>query len=861
MRLLLALLTFLVALGTAEARVVALLFDDSGSMGGRLQLPAFGAQLLVSTLDGRLGEDRLIAARMSRIESNQPIEEIAIETPAAQQKAIDAIATRWPVAKGGTPYQQIELLLAAIARIQKPGEEAFLIIFTDGVFEPQESLPPPAAFKPLFEGYKGRMPGPLRAEFMLIDAGTGDLLANVEAQGVRSALLETFNGDAREGRHDVTNSTDMIEAVKDIVARVASTDRRGQNRFLKRSGTSIAIDTPLSIRRIVVVATAGADDPPSRPGATAFAATARTELVARMRGADTKGRWAGETLAGHVTHFVFQPRLPAGIHEVPFDKPPGNAFLLFQTGAALRLSLHDEAGQAIPALNGIHRIPLGAKVVAILEVIDETGGQAAAVPLARFGPGTELKAAAESGGQVAPLDVRTDAGGGFADAALPTDHPGPGTVQASLRIEGFVSTYARPITYEVVEVAARQLAIELAGVENCPTCAADQFRHTITAADRRRAVAKATVTVDAPIAGRLELALEGAPLWLTLASADGKSTNVAASFAADTPTRIDVLLVADVGPDALTATMAGPPTFTLKARLADGPTGEASASGSILLAAAAARLAVTGNTQDPTGKKMLTPSLPALTGGSEAIDLALVDALTAADEGTLTVESDAMVVGFETRAEADRIAVVPRLAWWCGCFIWLDVGTHPIRLTWTGPNAIQSATATAEISIRPRLEEYIWTCALLLALAVLVLYLAVWLLKWHQARRFPRRSGVAVQYGRRDDPIFRQLRRWDWTPLKALLWPVWGAPHESRVVEGLALRAARGGAEVLLDRSAGLIKIAIEDRTIAELIAENPRRKTVKMNWHDFAQRSDHGLRTLTILQQPEDMTQLRKHT
>ncbi|MEM9755640.1 MAG: hypothetical protein AAF914_06590, partial [Pseudomonadota bacterium] len=44
----------------AEARIIAILFDTSGSMQERFQLPSFGTRLIAATVDGRAGFDRLL---------------------------------------------------------------------------------------------------------------------------------------------------------------------------------------------------------------------------------------------------------------------------------------------------------------------------------------------------------------------------------------------------------------------------------------------------------------------------------------------------------------------------------------------------------------------------------------------------------------------------------------------------------------------------------------------------------------------------------------------------------------------------------------------------------------------------------
>src|SRR3954453_22362694 len=53
--------------GASAGKTVGILFDDSGSMAPRIHLPTFGAQLLVSTLDGRGARDQLFTHRMSQV--------------------------------------------------------------------------------------------------------------------------------------------------------------------------------------------------------------------------------------------------------------------------------------------------------------------------------------------------------------------------------------------------------------------------------------------------------------------------------------------------------------------------------------------------------------------------------------------------------------------------------------------------------------------------------------------------------------------------------------------------------------------------------------------------------------------------
>ena len=79
-----------------------------------------------------------------------------------------------------------------------------------------------------------------------------------------------------------------------------------------------------------------------------------------------------------------------------------------------------------------------------------------------------------------------------------------------------------------------------------------------------------------------------------------------------------------------------------------------------------------------------------------------------------------------------------------------------------------------------------------------------------------------------------------------------------RRVEGLALRAAGSGADILMDRSDSEFRIETLNRTIAECRAENPKMATYKLNWNDTVERRDSGLRRLTLLRRPEDQASCR---
>jgi hypothetical protein len=241
-----------------------------------------------------------------------------------------------------------------------------------------------------------------------------------------------------------------------------------------------------------------------------------------------------------------------------------------------------------------------------------------------------------------------------------------------------------------------------------------------------------------------------------------------------------------------------------------------------------------------------------LESGSEALDFLLVDALARAEEGSLTIDLATWFVALEPTVEGDRVSLRPFISTWCSCLVFLDRGEREAHITWTGPGGIQQAAASTTLTIRPTWAELWWPCLLLCLIFAGVFYSLWSLLKYVRSYRFPKRSGVSVYFGPRDEPLYRHLRQWDWAPFKAFI-PFRGPPHAVRTVEGLVLRAARNGADILMDKSDPNFRIESLNQTIEECRAENAKIATYKLNWNDSVERRDSGLRRLTLLRRPED--------
>ena len=363
----------------------------------------------------------------------------------------------------------------------------------------------------------------------------------------------------------------------------------------------------------------------------------------------------------------------------------------------MRLGLRDAAGGTIQPQNGVHRIARGAEATLVLEVVDRAGDRIVTVPVSQLGDGTTFRAGLDLAGQRTDLDARAAPAAEVATAALPTGTAGRGKVDASMRVEGFVSTFAQPLELEILDIEGA-VTLRLEGVEACATCAADEVRYTIVGSQPPRPIAKLVVETTAPLDGTLALKLADAPPWLSLADAAGAPL-AGAPVKANEPLRIEAFVFAAADATALADAGAGGLQFGVQADLVGGPQGSAQATARIQLVPGEASLRLTGHSQDPTGATPLTLGVEMLQEGSEALDLLLVDALAGAEAGTVTVTADTHFVAFEPKSEGERIALRPTINAWCACFAFLDRGEHDVHVAWAGPGGLQSAAADAAVVV------------------------------------------------------------------------------------------------------------------------------------------------------------------
>jgi hypothetical protein len=379
----------------AQAKVVGLVFDDSGSMVHTYHLPLFGAQILAASLDGRPSQDRFFVVRLSafrerfengnrarnnndyvpilpgglrsaeagpdnvgRIVASAPdlVERMDIAPGEPLRRVIDRIR-RWPIISSTpTPYEPVEMMLDKLASETTAGEDAHLVIMSDGSFydDVPGMMPSAERLRANYREWQRRIKGRLTVHFLLIKNGATEanrrlLETQVARQGVISGLLQTFGPESRS--YSVDGFEDLRNAMIEIIARVSATDRDRSSAIVRRPGdNTIELNVPFSVSKII---TAGIAQLPQRAARSVViegvTPAGRTDSEAMMASADNYSRWpAGVRLVGDVSQFLFDEALPRGRHIIRFESQVGtNVEVLFRSDISLGWSLREASGTTL----------------------------------------------------------------------------------------------------------------------------------------------------------------------------------------------------------------------------------------------------------------------------------------------------------------------------------------------------------------------------------------------------------------------------------------------------------------------------------------------------------------------------------
>lgn len=876
--LLLAALLQTLAIGQAAARVVGVVFDDSRSMARWIQSPTFGVQLLLSTLDGRDGNDRVFTLRFSELWdafvagntlSRPPagvhagnvqdwlrgargpvVRQEQITTENLHQRTIDDIARRWPQPVTNTPYEPIEVMLDRLTREVRDGEEAFLIIVSDGDFN--DPLPDLGRLRQSYGVYRERLAAKrakLKVDYLLIAPSSPELVRKVQDQGVRALLLEVFNGAAdgsAGGLYDVIDLGRLQDALKDIIARVWSIDRAQQARLITPAGNSIGFETPLSVTRVVAVGTGLAPNPPPRPTAQPAGVLETRRLRSEMLESDAHPSLLGQRLRGDTTQLRFQPALPPGRHSVGFDRPVGQGvFLLFETAARVELAVTRPDGTPARRRGDTVLLARGEPYRLEARLLDQRGAAGPApVDLSALARRAEVSAALETPRGPGTLALQIEPGRALASGVLNAGATGPITARAQVRLEGFVSPPSNTVAIEVVDtgVAFRQ---DVAPAEACPGCAPDEVQVTIAGDGQPRPVAEVTLTPTAPIDGRARLDLSGLPPGFTATWPDGTPVDPAAELPLQSGQAIRLRLSL-----ARPERAVGGTPLRLRIAALEPLSGGAEVTARLRLVVPSAQLVHTSHSGgDPAAPLALNGQN--LTGGVALLDFGLTGALKApAPEEFETGGGGILLWYAPLRVNGYTLQLEPRSRFLCLCFLALGPQERTATLRWRHPGGLQEASASARLRVALEPTEVAWSCGTILLLLFLLLWLLLALVTTLRTHRFPRGSLAEIAEGRQM-PRHIDLRGSNLTFLRSLLpWRAFRLrpPHELATVEGLLIQARSGGGNILLGRTDGDFTVVRLGESAAQMLETKPRLERVPVIWNDEIERRQHGQMLVRLL-------------
>lgn len=751
----------------SHARVIGLVLDDSGSMRPVFARAQFATQLLVSML---ATTDRLYLVRLNG-EDGQVRGPLDLgDRPAL----LAAIRDQWHALQNHpTPYVPLDAMLDTLVAATPPDEEARLLVISDGAFtEP----PPIAAVQARAAALNAAFQGKNLAVHFVVLHHRDDQRTVIDQQGIRDALLTTFNGSPDNGRVDIDHAQNVFPELRQVLTALYGTDPAAHGAVVRLDGTQLILNPPFSLRGLVVAVADEHGQAPARFQAASFVLQPDPPLAFEP---------ATATHRANVYHLQpTQPLLPGAAYRLTFDRPlPADTQVLFDSGLDLELHffLHDQP--VTPNAQGHLVIAQDTPLEVRATLLDPLNPATPEVRL-RDLPQTPVFTLS-TGARTQPMTLDRARNDAVATVRYPA--PGTHTLTMQVRYPGFVIRRAQDVLIDVQAVHPVTLTVTGERRDGCTDCAADETRATYTRhADFQDLFAVTLQAQDAPATGtyRLELA-EPLPTGVRLLLPDGQTLPDGATSVPVTLTPGQPVQARLQYQRAYRATAPYPLRLTLRAERADWP-GQAT----LALRLHPHRLTPHWRAAGHTGPDPTQPFQVAVTdlGQQAGVFLVAEDFLDDLDPTHLTVHSPTLPVALRLEGP-DRVRVMPQVAWGCDCLT--PVGEHPFTLDGTDPLTGQTVSYTGALPVldAPWFKKCGLEAFLLLA-TLLLLAKTVCLLR---TERFPPRSRLVVMDLDRSGPL-RRLRLHS-------RWTVWvSCRDERRSVEGLALRALPHGAALRLKR-------------------------------------------------------------
>ena len=860
--------------GPAVARSVFIVYDTSFSMDQRRNLPAFGASVLAATLDGRTGKDRLFTltfgdyrAALEKIGSKdgllldasnvglltrqlgQPMyRSESMTDPVLQQRMVNGLNRRFATAQGGTPYGPIEVMLDAIARETKPGEEVHLIIVSDGGFD---AAPSPEGVLTSMRTHRDRIKADVRVSFLqILPSGpsyktqANKLRETVDEQGIRSGMLSVFNGDADNGSYEVDSGPALWAALRDIIARISATDQTELGRYVAYEGNNVRIDTPFSITRIISVSTSADAKPPVLKSVSFAGENSSVETA--MQDADPE--FPGLKFKGVTSQFRFVPALQPGQHQLEFDGPtPEDVFLLFDTNVVAALDIVDAgSGLAVPRdAQGRAELELGNSYQ--LQTVLSDPGSTLRTDFDALSPGTAFSVEILGGAAPVARTLNRDDANDRAVAEFSADTRGTFSATAQVRIPGFVSPKSAPLDFVVLD---RALALTLSAerpAESCSACAPGELASSVTANDTGADVATFDIAVDGHAPGTVIVEMPDGAGLIDLIDRDGAIVPPG-TLVLVAPGDVLSLTVRRKPIDAAFFATPRSGSFSLRAVPAGSATGAAvEISRTIRFVVPEARITLVSYAKGRPEDGPLDLSDVELRQGGIGADLKIEGTLMVPDAASVTVTPAGRGWFWKLdQSVSDYVITVSPKAGvlslaWIEASAWLFGREVAAVVRYEDSQRLQTAEARVPIAFTITWGAFFLSLALNLLILLAVFYLLWVAIAILAVQRFPKHAVVEEVTPGDQHPGRKEMRGSNLLIyLSALLVPFKGFPKEKLEFRGLMFEAASGGVKLVLPKDkVPAWYLTSQGVTLAKLRELTPTLGRVHLQWADQL-RDDH---------------------
>lgn len=862
------------AAAPADAKIVGLLFDDSGSMRGKSHLPSFGAQMLAAVIDGRPDHDRFLAIRLSdfvkpyssdrqfrssSIRTPFPLSSIGpdnvgqlvsglrgpavsplvLDPPQRHQGVINDIADSWPNVLDGmpTPYAPLEILLEMMSRAVRPGEPAFLVVISDGDFTQHDTNRPPPAdqLRRSYQTYRQRFPAGLRAHFLLIDSEKGMVESTVQQQAVRSTLLDVINGDPNDGRYTVDSFDALSAALRKIVAEISSMDVTQSGSYIRKLDNRIELNTPLSVNRLVTVSIADKAMPLPTVVQTDFAASRSRDLTIAMREADSA--WRQSQPRGQIRHYTPDPALPPGTYSFLYDHPVNaQSDLLVDTNARLDIEIVDPAQGVIPPdANGVVRVLAKRDHQIRLVLTDHLAGRSQRVGHPGVLKDAQPRLFLKGGGRRDDLPVLPSPADAALAGTLPALAVGRYEVFGSLRLPGFSSFGARPVIIDAIDGTV-SLAVRIQPAEACPfpECGPSDLPTSLRPSDDAVTLGRVVLAASAASEGTAVIALGGDSEGIEIRGADGTVHGRRAEFRVGpeaTPPSF-VLVRTHAWRERLLRRGLAPQELSVTAQVQPPLDGSATAAATVRPFVQPVSVELRTEQGGTVGAEPMPIDARSLLDGSRRFLLEVANSHDPVTLDTVKTGTSRWPVAVAAEMVGDRVQLVPHLPWWCHCFLGLAAGETVVDVAFSGFQGLQAGTARLAFRTDPSAADILFGCAGLLSVLLVSAWLAGTIVAYTRARRFPQGSSLEI-CERGDLPRYVRLRRSNHTLFRAALWFVLGIPHEVRREWSLVMRASPEGAELLFTGTWPDYYLERLGQKLEEIVPTPTRKDAIRIYWDD----------------------------